>query len=698
VTVGAGQEVTADFALVPSTQRLDELVTVTPGGMQTQVKALPTPVTVITAKDIEQLKPRNTQQLIRQAVPTAISWDVAGNPAFTSFSARGATTLNGNGAMKVFVDGVEASDFLFAPVDPNSIERIEVIRGPQAAAVYGSDAIGGVVQIYTKRGDASRAGPLIQAQAEAGVIQTPYEGFGGVLRQDYSASIHGGTSNTSYNFGAGFSRNADYLPRDEISRQSAPSAYGGVQYSSGNFSADVFGRYFINKNPDVFNPLLAQTGYFFFTQPNFQPTETSNQTLGTRLTLTPMRGWQNILRVGLDRTTIDRVQTRPRLTTPDDTLLSVFNSEETKRSIAFSSLVQGAVSPGISGSVSIGLDHYSLPGTTFAAFSTANTSGVIDNAGLPAFLARVVINNTGYFAQGEVGFRDALFLTAGARAEDNSEFGDSLGTPISPRVGASLVQQLGATTLKLRGSYGRGIRAPTPGQKTANVNSFQVQLPNPILGPERQQGWDTGVDAIFGGKVSLSVTWYDQKATDLIEFVQLSATPVPTVQFQNVAQVKNMGLEVEAKWNFGRVQLNGQYGYTRSRIDELGPSYVGDLQVGDQALLTPKHTAGGGLTFALLPTTTVTGGITYVGSWKNYDGFALYSCFGGTGPCQPSNRDYIIAYPGFAKIHASISHSFTPTLTAFLSVENLTNNQAYENANTQTVFGRTTTLGLQYHQ
>jgi outer membrane receptor protein involved in Fe transport len=194
------------------------------------------------------------------------------------------------------------------------------------------------------------------------------------------------------------------------------------------------------------------------------------------------------------------------------------------------------------------------------------------------------------------------------------------------------------------------------------------------------------------------VTWYDQRATNLIEFVQLSATPVPTTQFQNVGRVKNLGLEVEGRLDLGRLQLNAQYGYTRSRIDDLGPNYAGDLRAGDQALQTPRHTAGASFSLAALPTTTLTGGITYVGSWDTYHLIALYSCFGGTGPCQPSQRDYIAAYPGFAKFNAAIAQSLTPTLSAFLSVENIANNQEYEYADTQPVFGRTTTLGLRFNQ
>src|SRR6185437_12426233 len=160
VTVTANADVTANFALERSVQRLDEVVT-TGTVVPTEIKALPTPVSVITSEDIEIQHPRNVQQVLRQAVPTAVGWDLPNLPAQTAFSTRGSTALTaGGGQMKVYLDGIEAASFTAAGVDPSSIDRIEVIRGPEAAAIYGSDAIDGVIQVFTKRGDVN-SGPHI---------------------------------------------------------------------------------------------------------------------------------------------------------------------------------------------------------------------------------------------------------------------------------------------------------------------------------------------------------------------------------------------------------------------------------------------------------------------------------------------------------------------------------------------------------
>jgi outer membrane receptor protein involved in Fe transport len=165
-------------------------------------------------------------------------------------------------------------------------------------------------------------------------------------------------------------------------------------------------------------------------------------------------------------------------------------------------------------------------------------------------------------------------------------------------------------------------------------------------------------------------------------------------QFQNVGRVKNTGLEVEGGLALGRITLRGQYGYARARVEQLSPTYAGDLEVGDQARLRPKHTAGASVTATPLARTTISAGLAYVGSWTTTDFVALFGCFGGTEPCRPTGRDYVTTYPGLVKLNASLIQQFTPLLSAFVSVENLTNNEKHEISNLNPVTGRSSTFGL----
>jgi outer membrane receptor protein involved in Fe transport len=517
-----------------------------------------------------------------------------------------------------------------------------------------------------------------------------------VLRQTYTSSLRGGGPDASYNLGAGYSHNDNYLPGGEQSAQSSPTVYGGMRFARGNLSIDLSGRSYIQNVPAVVNPKLVETGFVFFAKPFHEDQQVKNQGLGARLGISATAWWQHTVVAGLDHYSLDFEYTRPRLTTPDDTLLAVFNQSRTKMSIGYNTSVQGTLSGGLRGSLTAGVDHYSVPINQFFTFGALNTTGSIRPVpGQPVSASRTITNNTGYFAQAQLNVRDALFLTGGLRAEENSGFGDSLGTPISPRIGASYVQPLAGVTLKLRTSWGRAIRAPAPGYKLASASTTQIQLANPTLGPERQHGWDAGIDAVFGARGSISATYYDQTADDLIEFVSLPAQQ-PTIQAQNVGRVANTGLELEGTLGLGPLTMKAHYGYSRARIEQLAPNYGGDLLVGDQTLATPKHTAGASVTMGLTSRTTISAGLTYVGSWNQYDYVAEFRCFAGTEPCRPEFRDYIVKYPGFVRANTTIAHDITPLLSGFISVDNLTNNTAYELDNLSPVIGRITTAGIRF--
>lgn len=701
VVVVPGEEVTADFALQRSAQELDQVV-VTGTIVPTEVKALPTPVTVISEEEIARQRPHTVQALLRQAVPGAVSWDQVNNPFYTALSVRGASTLTGFvGQMKVLVDGIEVASPSNAAVDPNSIEQVEVIRGPQAAAIYGSDAIGGVVQIFTKRGVALPGRPQVDAEAALGTIRTPYSGFGSVLHQKYRASIRGSGSEVNYSLGAGYSRTSDYLPNGELSAQSNPSVFGGMRFGRGAVTVDLSARHYTQNNPAVLNPRLSETGFLFFSQPFRQDQQVRSLTVGGRVTLATTDWWQQNVTLGVDNLISKYEYTQPRRVTPDDTLLSVSELTRTKTSIGYSTSLQASAAPGVEMSLVAGVDHWSLPSSQFSTSGALTTTGAIQVAPEYSISAsRTTTTNTGYFAQAQLGLRDAVYLTGGLRAEQNSEFGDSVGTPVSPRLGLSYAPQapiLGKVQLKLRASWGRAIRAPAPGYKSeSGQGTFEYRIANPNIGPERQQGWDAGTDLVFGRRGALRVTYYDQTAEDLIQVVQLPSASVPTTQAQNVGRVQNTGVELEASLYVGSLAVRGQYAHTRARIERLASHYTGDLRVGDQALLTPKRTAGGSASLTPYQGMTVTSGVTFVGSWRDYDYLAEFGCFGGTGPCEQSFRDYIVEYPSFVKLNVGVSQQITPLLSGFLSVDNLTDNHAYEVNNLYPVMGRILTIGAHF--
>jgi outer membrane receptor protein involved in Fe transport len=680
VTVEAGQELTADFSLEPAPTRLEELVsigTVVP----TEVKALPSPVTIVTAEDIERQQLRRTDQIFRLFVPSAVAWDLGESPEQTAITIRGASSLSGGTGVKIFVDGVEVTSTTFTLIDPSSIERVEIIRGPEAATVYGPGAIGGVMQVFTKKGDPSRARPGFEAQASAGLLESEFKD-GGTLRQEYKAAIRGGNQAFGYNLGGSYGHTGEWLPEFRLR---TPSLYGGAQLTQGPVSIEISGRYFATDQNIPNSPRLVRAG-LESPEPRHEERHYRQSTYGAHLGYTPFSWWRHNLTIGLDGFDGSQFNTRPRLLTPDDTLLSVVDREASKRSVAYNTSVTVPLAAKVSAVVTAGFDHFTTDDDAFIASLSGNFEGVISpDPAIPIIAIRSPTRNTGYFGQGQLGLNDALFLTGGVRVDDNTVLGDEQA--VSPRVGIAYNRPLGGATVKLRAGYGEAIRAPEALSRLGLDLGFFRTLPNFDLRAERQKGVDGGVDLVWS-RGSASVTYYRQTAQDLIQsvFIEVDTLGVPVNQDQNTGKVRNEGLELESAVQLGRVQLTGTYAYTSSKVRELAPGYLGELLPGDYVLEIPKHTAAATVAFTLLNNTSITSGLTYVGKRTSYDYVALLS---GT----PA-REAWITYDPFLKMNLTVTQALTPKVSALLTVENLTNNNTGEQFDYLPSLGRTTTVGL----
>src|SRR6056297_1591503 len=142
---------------VAETAWQDEPVVVTANRTEQSAAAVPARVSVITRADIERSQAPDLVELLRLEAGIDIARN-GGPGGQTSVFMRGA---NSNHVL-VLIDGVRASAsgtgaFTWEILDPSVIERIEIVRGPRAAR-WGSDAIGGVIQIFTRRADGVSAG------------------------------------------------------------------------------------------------------------------------------------------------------------------------------------------------------------------------------------------------------------------------------------------------------------------------------------------------------------------------------------------------------------------------------------------------------------------------------------------------------------------------------------------------------------
>ncbi len=165
VDVGSSNEISTDFALGTDILQLDEIV-VTGASVATSRKQLGNAISTLKNEDIENSGAIAVDQALSGKISGALVQQNSGDPAGgISIRLRGASTIAGSSDPLYIVDGVivnnnsnelidlgGTSQNRLSDINPNDIERIEVIKGAAAAAIYGSRASNGVVQIFTKRG------------------------------------------------------------------------------------------------------------------------------------------------------------------------------------------------------------------------------------------------------------------------------------------------------------------------------------------------------------------------------------------------------------------------------------------------------------------------------------------------------------------------------------------------------------------
>ncbi len=691
VTIAPGERPTVDFGLEQLTGSLERVV-VTGTIVPTQEKELPTPISVITAAEFQTQHYARVDEIFRGSVPGSISWAQGNFDYYSTITVRGINSFDVNN-IKTYIDGVEVADFAYAAVDVNSIDHVEVIRGPQASTIYGSDASGGVMQIFTKHGIGAPDRPTLNASIAEGVVQGP-DKDAGALQQQYAVSLEGAREGAGYNLGASYRHVGAWLPGYY---SSDPGAYGGVHLDQGPLSIQLSARYLQRTFPLVESPQQVATGIPQFAKPQNVTEAEHEQTYGINLNYRASSWWTHNLTIGYDRSETEYARTSPQLTTPTDTLLAALDRSVGKASIAYNTSATWLMSRALRAVATAGFDHYERTIDEFVASGLPSVIGLVpvpSPVGV-ALLDRDPVSNTGAFGQMQLGVREQLFLTAGIRADRNSGIGPAYGTAVAPRFGLSFVHSVSDVVFKARASYGEGIQPGLPSQHMAQTISGTSQLPNAALAPERQLGGDVGIDVDFGRIGSLSATYYNQQARNLIiqEIVPAGTPNTAGLQYQNLGRIDNRGLETCASAQISVIRLSAEFSYTLSRIANLGPDYNGSYRVGDQAQLVPF--TSGGLMVGASPWKggEIAAGATYIGYWTSQNVLKQDSALAGLQPLL-TPRAYLERFPGFVKLRLSVDQQIDRRLSGFLSVDNLANNHAIEQNAAYATPGRTASIGV----
>lgn len=459
-------------------------------------------VDVITEEELERAPSAKVADVLRDLPGVTVSAN-GGLGGATNLRIRG---LDGK-YVKVLVDGIDVTDpsgpqtqFDWGQLTTGGISRIEVLKG-SASSIYGSRAIGGVINITTKR--PTQPGTEVQLTGEAGSYDT--------YRAGISVAHQGDRGGAAFSLNRidsnGFSARAG-------AGNTEPDGFGATQF---NFSGDY-------QATDTLR--LGLSGFYLDAEGEFDeffgdgapPYDEFNDTLSRGIrAFAELQTGAVLNTVSASYFSNDRSSTSNGFTT-------FFNGDRTRFDY------RGVYDQSEALSFSFGGDWEE------ESFDSGTDSGTAETLGI--------------FGEALYSPTDALDLAFSLRWDDHSDFGSNLSGRI-----AAAYRITDATILRAVAST--GFRAPSLYELNSTLYG------NPALQPEESVSYELGIEHQFGGGSFVKATAFHTEIDNLIQFVTLSFVPF-TGQYQQVAGTStSQGVELSGAWALNdRVRLFGNYTYT----------------------------------------------------------------------------------------------------------------------------------------
>lgn len=661
------------------------------GGPQ---RALPFVVDVVTSEQMAREGTAPLTRLLATAASGPWGWEQSPASLMARYgSIRGASSF-GVSAPKVFIDGIEvANPLLVTQVAPETVERIEVIRGPQGAALYGTDAINGVVNIVTRHEGTDSGTAPIRVRGSVGRAESEYAS-GTTLAQELAVALRTGTSVRSAGLDVGAGGIGEFLP-DGASRYVLASG-SARQVGARSITTGIL-RYYDARAGSTLNPLVAQAmgpyGPTLLTA-NSQTQRVRQYTVGATIKVAPDERWTHTLITGIDGDRLEGVaDERTPVPSAAEGAWRGSAGGADRGTLRLSTVGRFDLGEQADLTLTLAAEHSALR-EEVDAFRPPDEEG-----GVPLI---TWTQSTGVVAQATAALRDELHLTGGLRIERNEGLIDNRYAAL-PVLGGVWVTQVGDATLKVRAAYGSGIRPARNPARDHAWGGSRMQFRGVDLAPERQSGVESGFDLAVGSALSLQVTVYDQLASGLIQRVALAADTtggrrMTAFALQNVGQISNRGWEMQGTARVGRLSLEGAAAGVDSRVRRIATGYGGDLRAGDRMLEVPALTLSGTAAYtAPRWTASLTGYRAF--DWVNYDRLALARDFqAGTRPGQEMAgaqlRGYWRHYDGVPRLNATATLDLPRGTTLVLTADNLLDRQQGEPDNFTVVPGRTLMLGI----
>lgn len=585
-------------------------------------------VTVFDALDIERRQTPQVADLLR-TVPGVAVVRTGGLGNVTSLFVRGGES----NYTKVLLDGIPLNEpggvFNFSNVTSEHLDRVEIVRGAQSA-LFGSDAMAGVVQMFSRR--AQSGAPRVTVRFDGGSYGTAH-GAAGLSghsgRFDYS--LHGARMHTD-----------NRVPNNTFTNTTL-SGTGGVELGAraalrvvargelghtGVPGATAFGR------PDLDAFFRRRDGVVGIT---------------FRQQVTGAFRHQAMYALAVSRQGSINLR-------PDPPYMPRFEGRTGQ--FEFSDFTYDL-------RTSLNRHHggyqadWSLPAAGRAG--THLLTAAVEWDGERATIADLVANtadrgsrdNFGTTLQHQI-LWTRVFVTAGLRVENNESFGVSA----VPRGSIAWIARrsggwAGETKLKL--SAGRGIKEPTVLQSFSTSPFF---LGNPDLEPERSRSIDTGIEQrLWRDRAKVEVTWFDNRFRNIISTRTVSFSPFVS-QYFNIGLTRARGAELAGEVAPGAgLRARGGYTFLASRILESTSPANPVFREGQWLFRRPRHS----------------GFIEVAGAWGVFAGHVTGTFVGRT-----VDSDFALLQPpieandGHATWDLRANYRLARRLSLLLAVDNLT--------------------------
>jgi vitamin B12 transporter len=585
-------------------------------------------VSIITSDQIEAYGVRNLADALRLAPGVDVS-EQGGAGSLSIVRVRGGEA----GQSLVLLDGVRVGDsastageFNFATMSLTDIERIEVLRGPQSA-LYGSDAMGGVINIITRKGARAPTRSITIEGGSYGTLFTRAEMSGASETTSYSFALSGFRSDGFSSYGYRIPRiEANYpggMERDGSSRLGGSARishrFGDVNFDVGFSRQQLQLRY---DDPSAFDLDPATQRALRDTSLNRGRSEltTAFARLSGDAFAGNLRNAVTIFGNWNERFAVDRSCWDPNAFASIE-CRSTFNSRR------YGVEYQGNLKSAIPGLLIFGgkLEReeaenrqQGLAGSTFVAQQLAG-----------------VQNTTSAFALHQVSIGSRLDISLGGRIDHVG------GVDIFPTWRATAAYRIHESDTKIRASAGTGAKAPSLYQRFSEYGNLGLR-------PEENIGFDVGLDqSLLNGRIALSATWFDAKYTNLID-IDWGAWPY---KYYNIAAARIKGIEASADI----ILVPGEW---RARLSYTYMSATNE-STGQPLPRRPKNKGGFALTYTGIPKLEVEGRVIFVGE-------RLDSAF------APG-----VFNAGYMRADLRANYRLNDNLQVFMRLENLTN-ERYE--------------------